>query len=137
ESPSLADANEVQAIGSVFAQDVPHAAAQITFDIVAQSQRAIISVRVTPVDEINIQARSEQPAHERSIRLQIEHVGAIYQSEADEYRSDSGGSRDSLVPVQSNFVLAPHDLLVGAARGMSLLRRAPRIWRVVQPVRRT
>jgi hypothetical protein len=107
-----------------------------------KSQSSIITVGIAPVDEIDIQTRAEQPPDERSVRLQVEYIRAIHQSETDEQRPDRGGSCEPLVPVQRNLILPPHDMLAGAPRRICARtpRRAPRIcrtWSELQLSRQT
>jgi len=93
---------------AMFAKDVPDAASQITLDVVVQP-KAIITVRIPPVMTYTSRPALEQPPHKRSIRLQVEYIRAVHQSEQMS-SVDRGCSGDPLVAVQRDFILPPHDV---------------------------
>ena len=87
----LTDAQQIDLLDVVGGTDGINTVVDVAVDIVVEGQPAFGRAGVTPVDQIDIDTKVEQVAHQRAILLEINHVGAIDQGVGDEQ-----GRRDEL-----------------------------------------
>ena len=104
EGATLAYAQQVDRIlPATLAQGV-HAMVDIAVDIVRQAQFAIGGIRVTPIDQVDIQTGIQQTANHGTVFLQIHHIGAVDQGVDDEQRHRMRLRHPRLIAIQRQLV---------------------------------
>src|SRR5690606_8671267 len=76
ERATLAHAQQVDRAADGFDQ-VVHRTVDEAVDVVVEGEVAVGAVRVAPVQNVHVQAQLQQPAHQRAVGLQVDHVRAV------------------------------------------------------------
>src|SRR5689334_17753711 len=100
QHPTLTYAEKIQRRAARLAANVLDAAAQVLLDVLLEIGMPVGIVRITPVDEVDVEARLEQPPQERALRLQVEHVRPVDERKAHEQRCRSSARRERHVAVE-------------------------------------
>ena len=110
---------------------------QIPVHVVIDGEIAVGAVGVAPVDEIDIDAATQQATDQRPIGLQIEHVGTIHQRVADDERHAHPvfgcDVLEGRVAVQRDFVFAI-DLGLGRGPDLDIAATGERLQSATQPL---
>ena len=99
----------------MFAPEMIDGAAEEALDVILERQVSVRTVRVAPVDDVDILAAREQALDDGTVGLQVDHVRAIDQCVTDQQRHASRWSRIAAIAIQHDLAIAPDFLACGCA----------------------
>ena len=113
--PALTHAEKIERVDCVLFEDEFNAASEITADVLGQGNKAVRTVRIPPVEKIDIDSQRQEFTDEGSVRLQIQHVRPIDHGVANEQRRHPRGPGKGDVTVQLNLIFGVYAGLFGQA----------------------
>ena len=112
EYAAFADSEQRDAIVPGFPADPVYCGVDIIVDVIVDSQPTLVTTRLTPIDEPEVEPFVEQATHQRAIRLKIGHGIATDQPVGDQHRSRHRLLRQRLITEELDLV-APHHQMLG------------------------